>query len=77
MKNLSVWVLICFFMAAGIFPACSGKDDGAEEKGAIEKMTDDAAKKAADKILAPVENARDAKDLGDKHMDQYQQVMDE
>jgi hypothetical protein len=77
MKNLSVWVLIVLFMGAGFFCACSDKNSGEKEKNVVERTSDDAAKKIADKILSPVDNAREAKDLGDKHMDELQHAMDE
>ena len=76
MKNLSVWVLIVLFLGTGFFSACSDNNGGEKEKNIVERMSDDTAKKVADKILEPLESARDAKDLGDKHMDELQKAMD-
>jgi len=60
MKKLLFSVIIVFFLWGGIFLACSDNKDVTSEKGAIEKMTEEAGKKMADTLSAPIEKARKA-----------------
>ena len=49
---------------------CSKQEEQqAEEKGSIEKMTDEAAAKAVSKIRTPKDKARATQDLGDERLD--------
>lgn len=67
-------VILLFFMA---FAGCSKQDDeqAVEEKGRIEKMTDEAADQAVKKIRTPIEKARDTGNLGDQRMEEMDRVL--
>ncbi len=75
MKDISAWVLIALLMTTSLFFACSDKDNGVKEKNVVEKISDDAAKKISDKILEPVENARDVKVMEDKRLQELEKAM--
>lgn len=53
------------------------KDNGqqAEEKGAIEKMTDRAAETAVEKIKTPQDKARATQSLGDKRLEEMDKAL--
>lgn len=54
-------VFLVFFVG---FVSCSDKKEAApEQKGAIEEMTDQAAKEAMEKIRTPIEKARSVDDI--------------
>lgn len=59
MKNLSVGLIILLFAASGFVFSCSDNNAAKTEKGAIEKMNDETAKKISDKMLEPVEHAKE------------------
>lgn len=78
MNKQIIKTLMLLFLACFVGFACGKKDQGKpEEKGAIEEMTDNAAKKAADKMMAPVDRAKDARDLGQKHINDLEKKLDE
>ncbi len=75
---------VSFLLAAAvlsvsiIFTGCSNQgEQQAEEKGGIEKMTDDAAEKAVRKIRTPKDKARAARDLGDDRLDAMDKAVQE
>ena len=60
------------------FTGCSNQgEQQAEEKGSIEKMTDDAAEKAVRKIRTPKDKARATRDLGDDRLDAMDKAVQE
>lgn len=77
MKKTLVFFLV-LSMSMGIFGmACSDKGEEKPEKGMIEEMTDDAAKKAASHLTAPLDRARDAQKVAEDHLDETQKAIDE
>lgn len=76
MKKTPFGILVVFLAAMGLLFSCSD-NDGAGEKNAIERMSDDAAKKVSDKILEPVESARDVQEKEDNRLKALQQKMEE
>ena len=72
MKMILLLMTICLVAAA-----CSDNNNQDSEKGVIEEMTDKAAKKMADKLTAPVDRARDAKDLAEDHLKDMEEAMPE
>jgi hypothetical protein len=63
---LPVLLLICF--VSGICAGCSRSKDGDEEKGSIEKFTEQTGKKAADAIKQPINKAKDIDKMSQEHM---------
>jgi len=59
------------------FTGCSKQEEEqvVEEKGAIEKMTDEAADKAVKKIRTPINKARDTGNLGDQRMEEMDKIL--
>ena len=77
MKKTLVFFLI-LSMSVGIFGmACSDKGEEKPEKGMIEEMTDDVAKKAAKHLTAPLDRAKDAKKVAQDHLDETQKALNE
>ena len=73
-----------FFLSAAVvlsvsiaFTGCSKQEEEqiVEEKGAIEKMTDEAADKAVKKIRTPLDKARGTGNLGDKRLEEMDKVL--
>lgn len=61
-----------------LLPAgCSteGEQQQAEEKGRVEKMTDQAAETAVKKIRTPMDKARETQNLGDKRTEEIDKLM--
>ena len=60
-----------------VLPAgCSkNEEQQAEEKGSIDKMTDQAAETAVKKIRTPINKARATKDLGDERLESMDKVL--
>jgi len=83
MERMKRRYLYCFLGALAVsfllvLPAgCSknGEEQPAEEKGAIEKMTDQAAESAVRKIRSPIDKARDTKNLGTDRMEEMDQIL--
>jgi hypothetical protein len=59
-RSLIYFVMLFFVFSIGV-SACSKKEEGEPEKGAIEKMTDEVAHTAVQKIRTPMDQARSAK----------------
>ena len=79
MSNKSFLRLVCA-AAVGlllVFPSgCSkNEDQAAEEKGTIEKMTDQAAEKIEKKIRTPIDKAKATQNLGDERMKEMDQAL--
>lgn len=66
--------VICLLL---IGPAGCSKngEQQTEEKGRIDKMTDQAAETAVKKIRTPQEKARATQDLGEKRMEEIDKVL--
>ena len=72
-----------YFLGAALFsfllvlPAgCSKNDEQqVEEKGRIEKMTDQAAETAVKKIRTPMDKARATQNLGDKRLEEMDKAL--
>jgi len=60
MKKKTLYILMALFLFCAVFVSCTSKKDAEPEKGAIDKMTDRAAKEMADSIQIPLERARTA-----------------
>ena len=73
----------CIFMLAVllsvglIFTGCSKHEEEqvVEEKGSIDKMTDETADQAVKKIRTPINKARGTSELGDKRMEEMDKVL--
>jgi hypothetical protein len=63
MKKVSVCLMVLLLAASGFMFSCSDNNSGKPEKSAIEKMSDETAKKVSDKMLGPVEDAKKAKGM--------------
>jgi TolA-binding protein len=61
MKKSLLFFLAVLFAAVVLF-ACSDKKEAKSERGAIEKMTDQAAEEMGNRIRTPLEQARSVKD---------------
>ena len=74
---------IYFLLAAAVlsvsitFTGCSKQEEEqvVEEKGSIEKMTDEAADKAVKKIRTPIDKARGTSNLGDDRLDEMDKAL--
>lgn len=73
MKKVWFYCFLGAVLASGTFSACSDKKEPKNKKGAIEKMTDKAAKEIVDRIQDPIDKARSAAKQGEdrlKEMDE-------
>ena len=62
MRRLLTYLVMALVVFSMGLCACSKKEEGeAEQKGAIEKMTDEVAHTAVKKIRTPIDQARSAK----------------
>ncbi len=68
MRKLIIFIAVTLIFIIGAFPACSSKTDSEEEKGRIEKMTEETGKKIVDKIQSPIDQARNVQGLEDKRL---------
>jgi hypothetical protein len=75
MKKKYVYIFIVLFLFCAVFIACSSGKEGETEKGAIEKMTDRAAKGMADSIQIPLERARAAAKVQENKMRELDEAM--
>ena len=72
-----------FLLAAAVlsvsitFTGCSKQKEEqvVEEKGSIEKMTDEAADKAVKKIRTPIDKARGTSNLGDERLNEMDNAL--
>ncbi|KPK00897.1 MAG: hypothetical protein AMK71_07550 [Nitrospira bacterium SG8_35_4] len=60
MKKTILYMFMALFLFCSVIVACTSKKEGETEKGAIDKMTDRAAKEMADSIQIPLQKARAA-----------------
>jgi len=58
------------------FTGCSKQEEQVvEEKGRIEKMTDETADKAVKKIRTPIDKARGTSNLGDERLNEMDKAL--
>jgi hypothetical protein len=59
-----------------VFSGCSKEEEElSEEKGRIDKMTDEAADKAVKKIRTPINKARGTSNLGDQRLEEMDKAL--
>jgi hypothetical protein len=75
MKKKYVYIFITLFLFCAAFVACSSGKDAETEEGAIDKMTDRAAKGMADSIQIPLQRARAAAKLQEDKMRELDEAM--
>ena len=79
-KKISFYHFICavFITCLLVLPAgCSKNEEPqVEEKGTIEKMTDQAAETAIKKIRTPIDKARDTQSLGDDRVEEMDKALE-
>ena len=73
MKKMMTYFILSLFLGGAALFACSNNNDPEPQKGAIEEMTDKAAKAAVKKIRTPLNKARSAADQQEDRLN----VMDE
>jgi len=61
MQKLIAGSLLALGLVVASLVGCSSEREVATEKGAVEKMTDEAARQAVDHIRIPIEKARDVR----------------
>jgi hypothetical protein len=77
-KNSMYYLLAAFALSITIaFTGCSRQEEeqAVEEKGSIEKMTDEAADKAVKKIRSPINKARGTSNLGDERLEEMDKAL--
>ena len=77
-KDSIYYLLAAFVLSFTIaFTGCSKQEEeqAVEEKGSIEKMTDEAADKAVKKIRTPINKARDTSNLGDERLEEMDKAL--
>jgi hypothetical protein len=76
MKKLLLYSTIVFLLGSAMLSSCSNNQEA--EKGAIDEMTDKAAKEMTDRITVPLERARQARDAVDeKYSDMEENLREE
>jgi hypothetical protein len=75
MKKIGICWFLGLVLFCGTFFACSNKKEMEKEKGAIEKMTDQAAKDIVHKIQTPINKAREAAKQGDERVKELDQAI--
>ena len=75
MKKIGISLLIVLSATCFMGLGCSENKDVESEKGIIENMSDKAAEKIADRILEPVENAKEIKDMEDDRLKSLDDAM--
>ena len=58
---------LCFWAALGLAACSSPSETDDEEKGGIEKFTDDVARDATNTIKRPLDKARGVQDIAREH----------
>jgi hypothetical protein len=75
MKKIEIYFFVGLILVSVIFSSCSNKKGSEEKKGAIEKMTDKAAKEIVDKIQAPIDKARSEAKKADDRMKEMDEAL--
>ncbi len=63
MKNLLLCIVAALFIFSPLLLSCTKSEDVETEKGAIDRMTEEAGKEMADRITGPLGKAHDTKEL--------------
>jgi hypothetical protein len=77
MKGLMIYPAIALTVFVLCFSACSKGKDAEPAKGKIEKMTDQAAEAAMEKIRTPLDKARAVQKMGEERMKAADESMEE
>ena len=78
MKKTFLYLVVGLSFFSMFFVSCSKKQEEVkEEKGAVEKMTDQVAADALDKINDPLNKARSVQDMHDKKASEIEDTMEE
>jgi len=75
MRKKILSMLAASLLFCSLVVACSSSKDAGTEKGAIDRMTDRAAKEMADSIQIPLERARAAAQVQEEKMRQLEEAM--
>ena len=75
MKKNILHIFMAEFLFCAVFVACTSKKEAETEKGAIDKMTDRAAKGMADSIQIPLNKARAAAKLQEDKMRDIEEAL--
>ncbi|MCP4715651.1 MAG: hypothetical protein GY868_11085 [Deltaproteobacteria bacterium] len=62
MKHIALYLMITTAVWCISLAACTKNDETTEEKGKIERITDDIAEDAVDYIQSPIDKAKAARD---------------
>jgi hypothetical protein len=77
MKRLLLSACLGFILFCLGFSACSKKEEAQQEKGRIEKMTDETADAIVARIRKPMDQARAVKDLEQDRAKAMEKALDE
>ncbi len=67
MKKILLCIAVTLVMCSPLLLSCSKSEETEKEKGAIDRMTDKAAKEMTDRITVPLKKARETKELVEKN----------
>ena len=67
MKKVLIWIVAALFISSPLLFSCTKGNTDEAEKGAIDRMTEKVGKEMADRITDPIDKARNAKELTEKH----------
>ena len=76
-ENMYFLLAVAVLSVSITFTGCSKQEEEqvVEEKGSIEKMTDEAADKAVKKIRTPIDKARGTSNLGDERLNEMDKAL--
>ena len=78
MRRLLTYLVMALVVVSVGLCACSKKEEGEpEQKGAIEKMTDEVAHTAVKKIRTPIDQARSAKAIEEERAKAMDEALQE
>jgi hypothetical protein len=79
MKKTMTYCVFALLLGGAVLLACSNnnEDEAEPEKGAIEKMTDKAAKEMVNRIRTPINKARSAKDQQEDRLNDMDESLKE
>ena len=65
MNKVLIWIVAALLLFGPLLFSCTKSEN--DEKGAIDRMTEEVGQEMADRITDPIDKARDAKELTEKH----------
>ena len=77
LKNILLYSVIALILGSAAFFACSNNKEAETEKGTIEKMTDNTAKEAVDRIRTPIEKAQSVKSQQEDRLNDMEETLKE